>query len=142
VYWGIAYDDNTRAKIKQGDKLDYLTLSLGLSYYVDCDRRLFVAGGVGLSYLVEGDGYSHYYGEDGKLLYTYRSDEAQWYKAFDVGLTTVIGYRRSFTRRMKASIQLFGNLGMMHAYKESVRHEKPIRNANLGLLVGIGIPYR
>lgn len=139
-FWDIAYTDNTRAEIKQGNEFDYLTLSLGLSYYVDCDRRLFVTGGVGLSYLADSHGYSHYYGEDGKLLYTIRTADSQFFKTFDVGLTTLIGYRRYLTKRMKASIQLFGNLGMTHAYKESAHHLKPMRNANLGLLVGVGIP--
>lgn len=138
-YWGTD-NDGMRAKVHQGYDQDYLTLALSAFYYIDCHRRLFVAGGLSASQLIDSKAFTYYYSENDELVDSYRADAATSFKKFDFGALAIVGYRRKIAKKVLITAQVLGNLGMIHVYSEP--HEKPVRNANLALLLGIGIPSR
>lgn len=137
-YWGPDYD-GMYAKVHQGFELDYITLTPTISYYVDCDRRLFIAVGLSVSRLVQGNAFTYYYVENDELTDSFFADASDTFKKFDLGATAIIGYRRQVSRKVAINAQLFGNLGFIHIFSEP--HNRPFRNANLALLLGITIPY-
>lgn len=137
-WWGVNNQLQQRVRYIQGQETNYLTLAIGLSYFVDCDRRLFINGGFGMSRLIGKWSYTYEYNEEGSVLSRYRGDAQNSFKNYDLGLTCSIGYRRFVVGHMLFTTQLFGNLGLIHVYRDRQHYLGPVRNANLALMIGVG----
>jgi hypothetical protein len=121
-------------------RLDYLTLALTANYYVDCDRRLYVGGGASLGWLTSQWTFTDRYDEAGSHVDAYRA-KAYAYTKFEAGLIANIGYRRQLWKKTLINIQVLGNFGITDVTRKfnPDPYPDPSSNANLALLVGIGV---
>ncbi|MEK6781754.1 MAG: outer membrane beta-barrel protein [Bacteroidota bacterium] len=137
----IAYSPNIPPPDSQKSILDvtlkYATFSLLPCYSIWKEREFYIGFGPYFGYLNSVKTSIEVY-MNGILSgqSTSSPDPYLFNKAFDVGLTTVIGYNVHINQKTECSVQFLHNLGLVYLSKDTTY---PVRNNTFSLLLGFSI---
>lgn len=124
-----------------GSRLDYVTLTLNAQYFFDSRHRFYGGLGMSVGVLAKEQVYSYFYDTNGDFIYQYMN-ASDYLDRFEAGLIATIGYRHRLGKTLFLSSQLIGNLGITSIEPDVPEYNAhPMSNANLILLIGIGIAH-
>jgi hypothetical protein len=127
----------------QGYKFNYITMALSVHYFLDRKHRSY--GGLGLSggLLVHDENYFYAYDQPNGTLVDYTESMIDdIYVRFEAGLIATAGYRFVLPGNLFLNLQVIGNLGFTDIEEDFAPiNTYPMSNANISLLIGIGIPH-
>jgi hypothetical protein len=125
----------------QGFRLNYLTLSVSAHYFLDRKHRIYAGFGLSGAWLAQDKNYSYFYDTDGMLVDYYESGN-EIFVRYEAGLVATAGYRLRLPNNLFLNVQIFGNLGVTDIEIDfEPINTYPMSNANISLLIGIGIPH-
>lgn len=133
------YDENNQpitSRFVQGNRLEYITLSVSLKSYVGRQHKFFGAIGPAVGYLIKQGTYTKEYDLDGNQISFYQSN-IDAYRDFDVGLTGIFGFNHPLNDKINFTAQIFGNLGLSNIWPDDFPADGSLRNYSISLLVGI-----
>jgi hypothetical protein len=125
----------------QGTRMNYITLAVMVQCFMDRKHRTYGGLGVSGGWLTHDENYTYFYDINGKLTDYYQSGIYDTFVNFEAGLIATAGYRLRLAGSLFLNFQVIGNLGVTDIEVDfEPLNTYPLSNANLMLLIGIGIP--
>jgi hypothetical protein len=140
IYYSLNEDYNPPAQQKgiQNITLNYVTVALLPRYHPLKKVNVYIGAGPYFGYLISEKFLKEVY-INGQLVSKSggNPDPHEFYKEYDLGLTSLVGYNFRLTSKFSGCLQFIYNLGMTDVIKSQ---DEKLRNNSFIFLVGISLP--